>query len=71
MMVGDTDMFFELGIYFGWEYGHVFATYGWRLWSVYNTPLHVLHAIHENTVMLFEPGICFGWGYGHVFATNG
>ena len=34
-------------------------------------PLHVLHAIHENTAMFSEPGIYFGWGYGHVFATNG
>ena len=64
-------MFFERGICFGWGYGYVFATYGWRLWGVCNTPLHALHAIHRNTETFFEPGICFGWGYGHVFATYG
>ena len=34
MMIGDTDMFSERGIYFGWGYGYVFATCGWRLWGV-------------------------------------
>ena len=54
----------------GWGYGHVFATCGWRSWGVCNTPLHVLHAIHRNTVMLFEPDTYFGWEYGYVFRTG-
>ena len=68
--VRDTDMFFEPGICFGWGYGYIFATCGWRLWGVCNTPLHVLHAVHQNTAMFFEPGTYFGWEYGHVFRTG-
>ena len=30
----NTVMLFEPGIYFGWGYGYVFATYGRRLWGV-------------------------------------
>ena len=55
--VGDTAMFFEPGICFGWGYGYVFATYGWRLWGVFNTPLHVLHTIHRNTNVFSKPDI--------------
>ena len=30
----NMDMFSERGICFGWGYGHVFATNGWRSWGV-------------------------------------
>ena len=40
----------------GWNYGHVFATYGWRLWGVCNTPL--------------PPGTCHTLKYRHVFHTE-
>ena len=51
----------------GWEYGHVSATNGWRLWGVCNTPLHVLHAIHRNTNVFPEPGTRYPSKYGCVF----
>ena len=54
----------------GWEYGHVFATNGWRLWGVCNTPLHVLHDIHRNTNVFSEPGTCYLSKYERVFRTG-
>ena len=54
----------------GWEYGHVFATNGWRLWGVCNTPLHVLHAIHRNTAMFFERGTRYPSKYERVSRTG-
>ena len=54
----------------GWEYGHVFATNGWRLWGVCNTPLHVLHAVHQNTAMFSEPDMLYSSKYGRVFRTG-
>ena len=54
----------------GWEYGHVFATNGWRLWGVCNTPLHVLHAIHRNTNVFPVPGAHYALKYGNVFRTR-
>ena len=68
--VGDTAMFFEWGICFGWEYGHVFATHGWRLWGVCNTPLHVLHVIHRNTNVFFERGTRYPSKYECVSRTG-
>jgi len=54
--VGGTAVFFEPGIYFGWGYGHVFATYGWRLWGVCCcAPTHVT---------------CHKSKYGYVFRTG-
>ena len=54
----------------GWEYGHVFATNGWRLWGVCNTPLHVLHAIHRNTAVFFERGTRYPSKYERVSRTG-
>ena len=54
----------------GWEYGHVFATNGWRLWGVCNTPLHVLHAIHRNTAVFSEGDTRYPLKYGRVFRTG-
>ena len=54
----------------GWEYGHVFATNGWRLWGVCNTPLHVLHAIHRNTAVFSEPGTRYPSKYERVSRTG-
>ena len=54
----------------GWEYGHGFATNGWRLWGVCNTPLHVLHAIHRNTAVFSEPDMRYPSKYGNVFRTG-
>ena len=56
ILVGDTAMFSEPGIYFGWGYGHVFATYGWRSWGVCCcAPTRVT---------------CHTSKYGHVFRTG-
>ena len=63
-------MFFEWGICFGWGYGHVFATYGWRLWGVFNTPLHLLHVINQNTAMFFEPDARYPSKYERVIRTG-
>ena len=63
-------MFFEPGIYFGWGYGHVFATYGWRLWGVCNTPLHLLHVINQNTAVFSEPDTHHPSKYEYVFQTG-
>ena len=54
----------------GWGYGHVFATYGWRLWGVCNTPLHVLHAIHRNMVIFSGRDTRYPSKYERVFRTR-
>ena len=66
----NTVMLFESGICFGWGYGRVFATYGWRLWGVFNTPLHLLHVIHRNTEMFSESDTHHPPKYERVFRTR-
>ena len=69
--VGDTDMFFEPGIYSGWGYGNVFRT-GYtssiQIRTCFPNPAHV---IHRNTNTFSEPDTRYPSKYGHVFATYG